>query len=181
MLKEEYDNHIERRVFSKNGKPVTIRSLKATDESMIQEFFGSLSPRSIFLRFLSHWDSVPPHIIEDFLNIDYTQNVGLIALEKSPEGECCLGLCCVFRIPDSPKGEFAVVIRDQWQGLGVGAELLKASLPIARAMEIEELWGIASPENTMMLALALKLGFTVLKEYDQIEMGIHLSGRLPVL
>jgi acetyltransferase len=110
------------------------------------------------------------------MKVDYDLNAGMVALEKHPPEERVLGLCCILRKPGSVKGEFAVVARDEWQGIGVGAELLRASLPAARELGMEELWGIASPENTTMFAVAIKLGFKILKdpESDVFEMEMLL-------
>jgi len=109
------------------------------------------------------------------MKINYDLNVGMVALEKHPPEERVLGLCCILRKSGSVRGEFAVVVRDEWQGIGVGAELLRASLPVARELGMKELWGIASPENTTMLVVASKLGFTVQKDPDSdlFEMGMH--------
>lgn len=99
----------------------------------------------------------------------------MVAVENSHAGECVLGLCGILRKPGSPRGEFAVVVRDAWQGIGVGVKLVEAALPAAREMAMKELWGIISPENTTMIAMASKLGFTVRKDRasDLYEMELH--------
>jgi acetyltransferase len=101
----------------------------------------------------------------------------MVALEKGRSQERMLGLCGILRKPGSERAEFAVVVRDEWQGRGVGAQLVAESLPAAKAMGIKELWGIVSPENTIMIAMASKLGFTVRKdrESDLYEMEMHFS------
>ena len=68
-----------------------------------------------------------------------------------------------------------MVVRDEWQGIGVGAELAAAAVTAARDLGMKELWGIISPENTIMISMAGKLGFTVRKdrESDLYEMEMH--------
>jgi acetyltransferase len=75
-----------------------------------------------------------------------------------------LGLCGILRHPGSTRGELAVVVCDQWQGKGVGAKLVEISVQVARDLGMTDLWGIISPENTTMLAVAEKLGFSKRKD-----------------
>ncbi len=175
MTRERYPKQAEVLVLTKTGKSICIRPLKPSDEGLIEELFKSLSPRSIFFRFLRYWKSVPPEVIAYFTKIDCELNVAMVALEKREPQDLILGLCGILRKPGSARGEFAVVVRDEWQGIGVGAELAAASLPVARDLGMKELWGIISPENTTMIAMANKLGFTVRKdrESDLYEMEMH--------
>jgi acetyltransferase len=161
--------------FTKTGKPIYIRPLAPADAPLIEDLFKSLSPRSIFFRFLRYWKSVPPEVIAYFTNIDCELNVAMVALEKRTSDERILGLCGILRKPGSERGEFAVVVRDEWQGIGVGMKLVEASLPAAKALGMKKLWGIISPDNTTMIAMASKLGFTVRKDHesDLYEMEMH--------
>ncbi|MGA3117529.1 MAG: GNAT family N-acetyltransferase [Syntrophobacteraceae bacterium] len=172
----------EKLVFTKDGKPVYIRQLRWTDECLIKELFESLSRQSIYFRFQRYWKSVPAEIIAYFTKVDCNLNVGMVAVEKRPPDERVLGLCSILRKAGSIKGEIGVVVRDEWQGIGVGAELLLASLHPARRLGMKELWGIASPENVTMLALANKLGFTVGKYQgsDLSEMKMHFNEQTEV-
>ncbi len=175
MIEEKYPNQSPTSAFTKTGRPMYIRPLKPSDEGLIEELFKSLSPRSIFFRFLRYWKSVPPEVIAYFTKIDCELNVAMVALEKRGPEDLILGLCGILRKPGSARGEFAVVVRDEWQGMGVGAELAAASLPAARDLGMKELWGIISPENTTMIAMASKLGFTVRKDRESglYEMEMH--------
>ena len=163
-------------VLTKDNKPLYVRSLRPSDEPLLEDLFESLSPRTIFFRFRRYWKSVPEEIINYFKKVNYDLNVGMVAVEKQPLEERALGLCCILRKPGSVRGEFAVVVRDEWQGVGLGPELLKASLPEARKMGMTEFWGLASTENTTMVAVAIKLGFTLRKcpETDLFEMEMRL-------
>ena len=177
ITKERYPNQAETPAFTKTGKPIYLRPLRPSDEPLMEEFFKSLSPRSIFFRFFAYWKSVPPEVVAYFAKIDCDLNVAMVAVEKHKPGERLLGLCGILRKPGSTRAEFAVVVRDEWQGIGVGAELAAASLPAAQDLGIKELFGIISPENHTMIAMAGKLGFTVRKnrESDYYEMEMHFN------
>jgi len=177
MTQYEYDDQIGMLAFTKTGKAFYIRSLRPADAPLIEDLFKSLSPRSIFFRFLRYWKSVPQEIINCFTNIDCDLNVAMVAVERLQSEERILGLCGILRKPGSEKGEFAVVVRDEWQGIGVGMLLVEASLPAARDLGMKDLWGIISPENTTMIAMAEKLGFTVRRDWasDLYEMEMHFG------
>ncbi len=175
MTREERAEQAATPAWTKDGRSIYIRSLRPDDARLVEDLFKSLSPRSIFFRFLRNWKSVPPELIAYFTKIDCELNVAMVALERSPLEERVLGLCGILRKPGSEKGEFAVVVRDEWQGIGVGAKLVAESLPAAKDLGIKQLWGIISPENRTMIAMANKLGFTVRKdrESDLYEMEMH--------
>lgn len=177
MTRDRAAKCTETQAWTKDGRAITIRPLSRSDAPLVEELFKSLSPRSIFFRFLRNWKTVPPEVIAYFTKIDCELNVAMVALEKGRSQERMLGLCGILRKPGSERAEFAVVVRDEWQGRGVGAQLVAESLPAAKAMGIKELWGIVSPENTIMIAMASKLGFTVRKdrESDLYEMEMHFS------
>lgn len=165
----------EIQAWTKDGRPIFIRPLSRADAPLIEELFKSLSPRSIFFRFLRNWKTVPPEVIGYFTNIDCELNVAMVALDRGQPKERIVGLCGILRKPGSERGEFAVVVCDEWQGIGVGAKLVAESLPLAKALGMKDLWGIISPENSTMIAMASKLGFTVRKdrESDLYEMEMH--------
>jgi acetyltransferase len=177
MTEEEIGKEAEIQAVTKDGRPIRIRPLRTDDGELVEELFNSLSPRSIFFRFLRHWKSVPPEIIAYFKNTDCDLNVAMVALEMGSPGERMLGLCGILHKPGSERGELAVVVRDEWQGIGIGAKLVEVSLPGARERGMKELWGIISPENRTMIEMAGKLGFTLHRgrESDVYEMEMRFT------
>jgi acetyltransferase len=125
-------------VFTKTGRLILIRPLRSTDMPLIEELFKSLSPRSIFFRFHGNLRSVPPGVIDCVMKLDRT-DVAMGALEHDESEGRILGLCGIRRQPESETGEFTIVVRDEWQGIGVGARLAEASLPIARDLGMEKI------------------------------------------
>ena len=63
--------------------------------------------------------------------------------------------------PKDSDAEFAVVVRDDWQGKGLGRALLEYLILIARNKEIESMSGFVLAENTHMLSLGRKMGFAL--------------------
>ncbi|MBM4329453.1 MAG: GNAT family N-acetyltransferase [Deltaproteobacteria bacterium] len=174
VTEREYTREADALVFSKDGEPIHIRPLRPTDADLLEDLFKSLSPQSIFYRFLRHWKTVPAEVIDSFKNPDCRLNVVMVALDKISSEERMLGLCGILRKPGSERGELAVVVRDEWQGIGVGAKLVEASLPAAKALGMKELWGTISLENTTTIALASKLGFTLRRDRESDSYEIEM-------
>ena len=82
--------------------------------------------------------------------------IALVAFLEEKPREQMMGISRVIIEHNLKNAEFSVLVGDAWQGKGVGAELLKNSLRIARERGIESIWGLVLTENIQMLALAKK-------------------------
>jgi acetyltransferase len=100
-------------------------------------------------------------MINRLTRINYDSEVALVATEKGDESEQFIAIGRIMRAPDSSGAEFAIVVADSWQGKGVGAKLLEHCLQVASELGIDEVWGTILRENTKMLALGKKLGFSI--------------------
>ncbi len=78
--------------------------------------------------------------------------------------------------PDNIDAEFAVLVRSDLKGLGLGRRLLEKLIAYTRAHGLQRLNGITMPNNRGMIASPAKLGFTV---DIQLEDGI-VSLSLPL-
>lgn len=143
-----------------DGLKIDIRPIQPEDASLLVELFENLSPTSIYFRFFRPLKMLPLDMLARFTQIDYDREMALVALARLKDREQMLGLARVIGHVDATDGEFAVLIGDPWQGKGVGAELLKRCLDIARhRMHMRQIWGMVLKENTGMLKLGEKLGF----------------------
>ena len=64
---------------------------------------------------------------------------------------------------------------DPWQGKGIGAELLKRCLAIAKQRGVEHVTGIVMAENTHMLRLGRNLGFKMKRAPDAHEFELSIT------
>ena len=88
-----------------------------------------------------------------------------------------MGVARLFIENDLSVAEFSVVILDQWQGKGIGAELLTCILKIANSIKVRKIWGLVLAENTQMLKLARKLNFKIERENGSSEYFVSLDLR----
>jgi acetyltransferase len=161
-----YPDELETHAVSKEGDELFIRPIRPEDAPLLVELFESLSPRSVYMRFFTPMKRLSPSLLARFTQIDYDREVALVALAKSESGEKMLGVSRVIVGGNRKTAEFSVITGDPWHGKGIGAELLKRCLVIARERGIETVWGVVLSENTQMLALGRKLGFSVKRSPD---------------
>ncbi|WP_051327765.1 GNAT family N-acetyltransferase [Desulfatirhabdium butyrativorans] len=161
------------------GKVLT-RPIRPEDEPLLLGLFKSLSPRSIYMRFFTPMRTFQHSLLARFTQIDYDREIAQVAiLEDAPEAEAMLGVARVIGEPNLERGEFAVVIRDGYQGKGIGAELLQQCLTIAGKRGMKTIYGIVLSENLQMLALGRKLGFKITRipESSEYELVFKLDSK----
>lgn len=170
---EQYEFH---EVTDDNVK-IFIRPVKPEDAPLFVELFKVLSPTSIYYRFFSPLKSLSPEMLARFTQIDYDREIALVALDDSEKQERMLGVARIVGDPDRIKGEFAVLVGDPWQGVGIGAKLLSRCLHIAKNMGLQIVSGTALRANRHMLKLAEKLGFKFnpVSDPELVDLTIDLS------
>jgi acetyltransferase len=96
-----------------------------------------------------------------FTQIDYDRDMALVAFDQAYLRKKMLGVARIMSSPDGKTAEIAVAVGDVWQGKGIGAFLMKRLIAVNKERGKETLCGYVFEENTHMLALARRLGFTV--------------------
>lgn len=176
-----YPGEHEYRVVTESGISVFIRSIKPDDAPLYVEFFGSLSPTSIYYRFFGALKELPQAMLARFTQIDYDREIALVAIDEDSEAGRICGVARIIGDPDGMEGEFAVLVRDTWQGKGLGASLLKTCLLIAEKRGFNKIHGVVLRENRTMLALGKKLGFAINRGEDPGEYTLQINFDSPEL
>lgn len=161
----------------RNGADVVFRPIECADKEKFKRFFRSLSPASIHFRFFEIIKDLPDETVERFCDLDYSQEMAIVA--EPDEG----GIIAVGRLEVDGKarrGEFALVVADAWQGMGLGVELLGYLIGVARGYGLLELHCYVSSDNMRMIGLAERFGFGVVSsEEGVLEMSLPLDGVSP--
>jgi acetyltransferase len=92
--------------------------------------------------------------------IDYEREMAFIAAGTDPGGEEeTLAVVRAHADPDNARAEFAVLVRSDLKGRGLGAALMKKLIRYCRGRRTGELFGDVLADNVRMLTLAEELGF----------------------
>jgi len=161
LIISPYPNQYESQVDLPDVGNLVIRPIRPEDAKLLQELFDSLSARSVYYRFFSPMKKLSSEMLARFTQIDYDREIALVAIREMAGREEMLGVGRVMPEYDPRHAEFSIVVADAWHKKGIGAELLRRCLDIARDQTIERVWGLVLGDNTHMLALGRKLGFSM--------------------
>jgi acetyltransferase len=153
-----------REVVELAGKCVTIRTMQPGDRDIEDAFVRSLSSGSRYLRFHSALKQLTPAMLDRFTNVDYPDEMALIATIEEDGGEREIAVARYVRAPGTDRAEVAVAVADDWQGKGLGTRLLVRLRDVARAAGVKHLEASVLSHNRRMLTLARELGFTRMPE-----------------
>jgi acetyltransferase len=147
------------------GRPLLLRPIRPEDEARHRAFAEHLAPEDLRLRFFSVRRELPRSELARLVQIDYAREMAFIALAGSQErgredgiGET-VGVGRLVADPDNVEAEFAVIVRSDLKGRGLGRLLLDKLIRYTRAAGTQRLVGIVLRENAAMRALARSRGF----------------------
>jgi acetyltransferase len=157
MAIHPYPVELEGTIELRDGTRLAVRPIRPEDAALELRFFERLSERSRYQRFHHELAQLPPQMLARFTQLDYDRELALLALDPS-DGEIA-GVGRYAPNPDGESAEFALAVRDDWQGRGIGRALLERLCEAARAAGYTALWGHILHVNRDMLGLAAHLGF----------------------
>jgi len=151
---------------TKSGMQVVIRPIRPEDERLMAKFHETLSDRSVYLRYF-HIETLSARVAHERLLqkcfIDYDREMALVADHQDARtGEH--EIIAVGRITKNPldrDGEIGILVSDRSQGQGLGTELVRRLIEVARDQKLERIVAEILPENQGMQALADRFGFRI--------------------
>ena len=163
-----------RRVVLRDGSEVVIRQVRSSDAPLLADGFARLGPESRRLRFLRRKDELTPAELRYFTDVDHHDHEALGALAGATGGG--VGIARYVRDASDPhSAEIALTVVDDWQGRGLGTELLAQLSGRARAAGIRRFTALVSADNAAMTALLRRLcADPVHREYGTVEWEITL-------
>jgi RimJ/RimL family protein N-acetyltransferase len=163
-----------RRVVLRDGSKVVIRQVRRSDAPLLADGFARLGPESRRLRFLRRKDELTPAELRYFTDIDHHDHEAIGALAPTAGGG--VGVARYVRDASDPQSaEIALTVVDDWQGRGLGTELLAQLSGRARAAGIRRFTALVSADNAAMTALLRRLcADPVHREHGTVEWEITL-------
>jgi acetyltransferase len=151
----------------KNGAQVRIRLIRPEDETAMVRFHRALSDRTVRLRYFypfQYGQRVAHQRLVRVCFSDYDRDLPLVAELEQPNerGERdIVGVGRLSKVPNTNDGEFAILVSDSWQNQGLGTELLRNVVEIAKDERLSRVVGDILPENLEMQRIAAKTGFSL--------------------
>ncbi|CAN7759162.1 GNAT family N-acetyltransferase [Variovorax sp. LjRoot84] len=148
------------RTLTWNGREITLRPIRPEDEAQHRRFLEQLDPEDIRMRIFQTRRELPRSELARLTQIDYDREMAFIAEGSDAQGAPeTLGVARTVSDPDRVEAEFAIIVRSDLKGAGLGKLLFAQMIEHARSREIGRLVGIILRENTRMLNLARAMGF----------------------
>jgi acetyltransferase len=173
-----YPEEDESHMVGVDGRRIFIRPVKPEDAPLFTALFEVLSPTTIYNRFFGAVKELNPKMLARFTQIDYDREIALVAIDEDSQTDRMLGVARIIGDPDGKTGEFAVLVGDAWQGMGIGSNLLEKCLSIAEKQGFKTVHGLVLYDNKNMLALGKKMGFDIKSTPDSgcKKLVIHFRG-----
>jgi acetyltransferase len=154
-----------------DGTPVVIRPIRPEDEPLMVEFHGTLSERSVYMRYFSPLQ-LSQRIAHERLTricfVDYDRQNALVVERTDAEGKRhILGVGRLIRLQGTKEGEYSMLISDNWQGKGIGTELLRRLIQIGRDENLERITAEILPDNRAMQKISQQFGFRLERELGE--------------
>lgn len=147
------------RDFVAGGAHCHIRPIRPADIALYPEFLARISPDDLRLRFLSPRKSFSDQMLKRLTQLDYDRSMAFVALETATGA--LAGISRLSCDPDRFAAEYALLVRTDLQGHGLGWELLRQIVDYAKADGIGRIEGIVLSENSKMLTMCREFGFKV--------------------
>jgi len=159
-----YPREWERTLTLGNGRSVFVRPLRPQDDALLRAFFAKVSREDLRLRFFSAVRDFSHAFIARMVQLDYARAMALAAIDPL-SGEM-LGAVRLMADADYHTGEYAITVRSDLKGAGLGWALMQTMIDYARWQGLARIEGQVLRENTTMLSMCRQLGFSVSTDPD---------------
>jgi acetyltransferase len=164
----------------KNGMTITLRPILPEDEPQHLAFDNALSAEDRYKRYFGARSAMTHEEMAVLTQIDYAREMAFIATYQKDSENITLGAVRASIDPDNTVAEFAMAVRSDYQGLGIGKLLLQKLIHYYQQQGTERLSGYTLFTNHNMANLAKSLGFIVSFDMEEqlITMEMTLSKAL---
>jgi len=145
---------------------VHVRPIRPEDEALYREFFAKVTLSDQRLRFFTAAPNLSHRFLAKLTQIDYAREMAFVAISEH-DGSLD-GVVRMVADPDYNEAEFAILVRSDLKGCGLGWQLMRHLIAYARAERLQILYGSVLADNTTMLQMCRELGFVVASEPDDV-------------
>jgi GNAT superfamily N-acetyltransferase len=149
----------QRHIILPGGRAVYVRPLQPDDARLYGAFLAIETPDDLRLRFFAPMKEFSRALLARLTQLDYAKAMAFIALDETT-GEM-LGVARLHDDADGRSGEYAVAVRSDLKGHGLGWQLMQMTIAYARAKGLRSIEGQVLRENTTMLDMCRQLGFEI--------------------
>jgi acetyltransferase len=158
-----YPQELEGELETRSGRRFRVRAVRPEDEALLRRFFEQVSADDLRQRFFSPMRTISAAFIARLTQIDYAR--ALVLLAENDQGEV-LGIAQIHADPELAEGEYAILMRSDLKGQGLGWALMQRLIELAGMAGLRTLHGQVLRDNTGMLGMCRQLGFQLMPDPD---------------
>jgi acetyltransferase len=152
----EWEHHERLR----DGTRAFVRPIKGEDGALYPHFIATENTEDVRRRFFGAIREMSHEFVERLTHVDYSRAMAFIAIDEV-DGKM-LGVARLHRQENDPgMGEYAVIVRSDCKGRGLGRLLMLRIIEWAKAARIKTIFGLVLADNAEMLKLCEQLGFQI--------------------
>ena len=159
-------------VILRDGGTLRLRPPTSGDADALLAFFGTLSQRSLYLRYHG-FPQVSPRLVESLVEPDWQERGVLLGALVDEASERVVAVANYVRLRDPKFAEAAFAVADEHQGRGIGTRLLEQLAARAAAVGIERFVAYVLPDNRAMLGVFESAGFQLTRELEGGEVEVQ--------
>jgi acetyltransferase len=172
-----YPKKEEEWVTLRDGTKILLRPIKPEDEPAHHDFLSKITSQDLYYRFFRAVNKMTHPTLARFTQIDYDREMAFIAVTEDDEGNPeTLGVARAVADADNEEAEFAIIVRSDMHGRGLGQQLMEKLIRYCRDRGTGHLVGQTLRENKSMRKLAEKFDFksSSTDENDVVSLKLDL-------
>jgi len=169
-----YPKELETKKLFDHNLEVLFRPVKQTDEPLMKEFYYSLSDKSFYQGFFTHQISIPHSELQHRVNPDFDEEMAIAGLFENEGREQIIAIGGYFLNRSTNMAEVSIIIHDYYQNKGIGTFLLQYLTQIAQSRGVSGFTAEILANNTTMLHLLHKCGYSVQSRLEEEYYSIRI-------
>ena len=169
-----YPKEWERTLRLGDGHTVFVRPVRPDDEALVRAFFTKVTMEDVRLRFFAPVREFSHEFIARLTQIDYARAIALVAID--PASREMLGAVRLHADANFDRGEYAILVRSDLKGHGLGWRLMQIMIEYARWLGLKTIEGQVLRENTTMLQMCRELGFAIASDPEDRDVCVVTLG-----
>lgn len=176
-----YPKNEEEWITLNDGQKILLRPIKPEDEPAHHDFLSKITAQDLYYRFFRAVNKMTHPTLARFTQIDYDREMAFIAVTEGENGKPeTLGVARAVADADNEEAEFAIIVRSDRHGRGLGKTLMDKLIRYCRGRGTRRIVGQTLHENKSMRNLAEKFGFksTVANGNDIVNLSLDLAAEV---
>jgi RimJ/RimL family protein N-acetyltransferase len=138
---------------------ISVRPIRPDDEFLIRDLLVHVTKEDLRLRFFDSIKEFSHQFIAKLADLDYARAMAFVAIDESSSE--MLGVVWLYSNPAHETGEYAILLRSDLKGRGLGWALMQLIIEYAKSEGLKQISGEILQENSVMLKMCRELGFEV--------------------